>query len=65
MERERRTIDKEIDKAYRHSQVSLGALWNKLASVGGRLGQVTDRKETGEDIYVITNYITGYSGAGS
>jgi hypothetical protein len=64
LERER-TIDKDIDKAYRHSQVSLGALWCKLASVGGRLRQATQRGEARKDIYRITYPVNGRSGVGS
>jgi len=65
LERERRTIDKEIDKAYRQSQVSWGALWSKLASVGGRLRQAAEREEVRKDIYRITNPVNGCSGDGS
>jgi len=58
-------MDRVNDKACRRSKAPLRALWCKLESGGGQLRQVAEREEAREDIYIITNYLAGYSGAGS
>ena len=61
----RETMDRLNDKACRGSEVPLRALWCKLIDGGCRLRQVAEREEAREDIYIIINHVTGYSGAGS
>jgi len=58
-------MDRVNNRASRSSEVPLRALWCKLIGGGGRLRQATDREETGEDIYIITNPVNVHSGAGS
>ena len=63
--KERTTIDRLNDKVCRRPEMPLKALWYKLIGGGGRLRQIAEREEAREDIYIITNHVTGYSGAGS